>query len=61
MMGPKVRGLVVIILLMLFTTILLSSCSTQEISETIGSCCGVSPLPIGAVGLVVISRRRKER
>jgi predicted small secreted protein len=60
MIGPKVRGVMVVLLLMLFTSFLLSSCSTQEIGETIGSCCGVSPLPIAAVGLVMVGRWRKE-
>lgn len=59
MIGPKARGVMVVFLLMLFTTLLLSSCSTQEIGETIGSCCGISPLPIGAVGLLMVRRGKK--
>ncbi len=60
MIGPKARGVIVVFLMMLFTTLLLTSCSTQEIGETIGSCCGVSPLPIGAIGLVMVVRGRKK-
>jgi hypothetical protein len=60
MIGHKARGAIFVFLLMLFTTFLLSSCSMQEVSETIGSCCGASQLPVGAVGLMIVCRERKK-
>jgi len=41
--------------------LLLSSCSMQELSDTIGSCCGVAPLPMVGLAFVVASRWRKAR
>jgi hypothetical protein len=61
MIGHKARGAIFVFLLMLFTTFLLSSCSMREISDTFGSCCGVSPLPIGAMGLMIVCRGWKKR
>jgi hypothetical protein len=43
----------------LLILLLLSSCSMQELSDTIGSCCGVAPLPMVALALVVASRWSK--
>ena len=60
MPGPKARNAIVVFLIMLFSALLLSSCSLEEVADSIGSCCAIAPLPIAAVGLVVASRWRKE-
>ena len=61
MIGPKARNAVVMFFVMLIFALILSGCSMEEVSDTIGSCCGATPLPIGAMGLVVVRLWRKER
>jgi len=60
MLGPKARNIIAVFLIMLFSALLLSGCSLEDVSDTIGSCCGATALPIGAMVLVVANRWGKE-
>lgn len=61
MIGPKARNAIVVSLMLFFSALFLYACSSQEISDTIGSCCGATALPVGVVGLFMVSLWRKER
>lgn len=56
MVGYKVHHAISIFMVLLLSAIFITSCSMQDLSDTIGSCCGASALPMGAVGLVLLAR-----
>jgi hypothetical protein len=56
----KVRHGFFLFLVFVSSAILVSGCSMQEISDTMGTCCGASAIPIGALGLIVVDMWREK-
>jgi len=52
----KARNAILIFLMLLSSAIFIAACSMQDMSDTVGKCCGASALPMGAVGLALLAR-----
>lgn len=56
----RARNAILIFLMLLSSAIFIAACGMQDISDTVGKCCGTSALPIGAVGLALLVRFNKQ-